>query len=121
MFQGFHLLARTTAQENVELPLVYRGEPARQRHQAARRALAANVPPAQLPGEPVHERIFQGVRGATRASMDFYVTDDPSSLPDSKNLAERKNSLLGVGSVRGDSPTLGKDRYWVVVLYASTQ
>ena len=87
----------------------------------ARRALAANVPPAQLPGEPVHERIFQGVRGATRASMDFYVTDDPSSLPDSKNLAERKNSLLGVGSVRGDSPTLGKDRYWVVVLYASTQ
>jgi uncharacterized protein YkwD len=86
----------------------------------ARRALAANLPPAQLPGEPVHERIFKSVQGATRASMDFYVTDDPSSLPDSKNLAERKNSLLGVGSVRGDSPTLGKDRYWVVVLYAST-
>ena len=41
VFQGFHLLARTTAQENVELPLVYRGEPAVQRHAAARRALAA--------------------------------------------------------------------------------
>ncbi len=39
VFQGFHLLARTSAQENVELPLVYRGEPAAQRHAAAHTAL----------------------------------------------------------------------------------
>ncbi|MBL8390179.1 MAG: ABC transporter ATP-binding protein [Hydrogenophaga sp.] len=39
VFQGFHLLARTSAQENVELPLVYRGEPAARRHAAARAAL----------------------------------------------------------------------------------
>jgi putative ABC transport system ATP-binding protein len=39
VFQGFNLLARTTALENVELPLIYRGEPAAARHAAARTAL----------------------------------------------------------------------------------
>ena len=39
VFQGFHLLARTSAQENVELPLIYRGEPAARRHRLAQQAL----------------------------------------------------------------------------------
>jgi len=39
VFQGFNLLSRTTALENVELPLIYRGEPAAARHAAARSAL----------------------------------------------------------------------------------
>ena len=39
VFQGFHLLARTSAQENVELPLIYRGEPAASRHRLAQQAL----------------------------------------------------------------------------------
>jgi putative ABC transport system ATP-binding protein len=41
VFQGFNLLARTSAQENVELPLLYRGESPGARHRAARAALAA--------------------------------------------------------------------------------
>ena len=39
VFQGFNLLARTSAIENVELPLVYRGMPFEERRSLASRAL----------------------------------------------------------------------------------
>ncbi len=41
VFQGFNLLSRTTAAENVELPLIYQGMGARQRRQRALAALEA--------------------------------------------------------------------------------
>jgi len=39
VFQGFNLLKRTTALENLELPLIYRGTPRRERRKRARAAL----------------------------------------------------------------------------------
>lgn len=39
VFQGFNLLGRTSALENVELPMVYRALPAQERHARARQAL----------------------------------------------------------------------------------
>jgi putative ABC transport system ATP-binding protein len=41
IFQGFNLLNRTSALENVELPLIYRGIKAEERHRRAAGALAA--------------------------------------------------------------------------------
>ena len=41
VFQGFNLLNRTSALENVELPLVYRAVPADERRESALRALEA--------------------------------------------------------------------------------
>jgi len=40
VFQGFNLLKRTSALENLELPLIYRGTPLKERHRLARKALA---------------------------------------------------------------------------------
>jgi putative ABC transport system ATP-binding protein len=40
IFQGFNLLNRTTALENVELPLIYRRVPAKERHARAKETLA---------------------------------------------------------------------------------
>jgi putative ABC transport system ATP-binding protein len=40
VFQSFNLLSRTSALENVEMPLMYQGVPARERHKRAMTALA---------------------------------------------------------------------------------
>lgn len=39
VFQGFNLLSRTSALENVELPLIYRGTPVHERRERAMKAL----------------------------------------------------------------------------------
>ncbi len=39
MFQGFNLISRTSALENVELPMIYKGIPEEERHKRAREAL----------------------------------------------------------------------------------
>jgi len=39
VFQGFNLISRTSALENVELPMIYKGVPEEERHKRAREAL----------------------------------------------------------------------------------
>ena len=39
VFQGFNLISRTSALENVELPMIYKGLPEEERHKRAREAL----------------------------------------------------------------------------------
>ncbi len=39
VFQGFNLIPRTSALDNVELPMIYKGVPEEERHERARKAL----------------------------------------------------------------------------------
>ena len=41
VFQNFQLIPRTTALENVEMPLLYQGVPSRERHERARMLLSS--------------------------------------------------------------------------------
>jgi uncharacterized protein YkwD len=87
----------------------------------ARRALALEQPKVQLPGSKVHDRVFGALEDAKSAAVDFYVAESPALLPDSKSLGDRKNTVVGVGAVRGDSRTYGNGQYWMVVIYAATR
>ena len=52
IFQGFNLLARTSSLDNVELPLLYRGLPRKERHAKALAALTSVGLPTKLRSTP---------------------------------------------------------------------
>lgn len=80
----------------------------------ARAALARDDPRAP----DIDSQVFGVLSEARTASADLYVASDLGALPPSRGLREARYSLVGIGAVRGDSPTYGKGRYWVVVIYA---
>jgi len=80
----------------------------------ARAALTRDDPRAP----DIDGQVFGALSEAKTASADLYVARDLSALPPSRGLRDARYSLVGIGAVRGDSPTYGKGRYWVVVIYA---
>jgi putative ABC transport system ATP-binding protein len=79
IFQGFNLLARTTALENVELPLQYRGVSARERRRRAKAALEAVGLGERLDHTPNQLSGGQQQRVAIARAL---VTDPPLLLAD---------------------------------------
>ncbi|MBC7858401.1 MAG: ABC transporter ATP-binding protein, partial [Burkholderiaceae bacterium] len=105
VFQGYNLLGRTTAQENVELPLLYRGESAFERARRASEALAQvglagweRHTPAELSGGQ-QQRV--AIARAIVTNPAVLLADEPTGNLDTRRSREIMDLIGNLNRERG--------------------
>ena len=105
VFQGFNLLGRTSALENVELPLIYRGVTAKERRERARNALETvglsaweGHSPGELSGGQ-QQRV--AIARAIVTEPDVLLADEPTGNLDTRRSEEIMELLARFNRNRG--------------------